>query len=82
MKTLFAGNATMVLRYGPSKGLNFATFHFFNSNLHAIVEKRREKRRTLKRRDQKSSSKNRRRTEKKRRSFRTTREEKRPGDFD
>ena len=62
VKTLFAGNATMVLRYGPSKGLNFATFHFFNSNLHAIVEKRREKRRTAE--ASKSSSKNRRRTRK------------------
>lgn len=63
VKTLFAGNATMVLRYGPSKGLNFATFHFFNSNLHAIVEKRREKRRTAE--ASKSSSKNRRRTARK-----------------
>jgi len=45
IKALFAGNATMMLRYGPSKGLNFATFHFFNSNLHAFVEKRREKKR-------------------------------------
>lgn len=60
VKTLFAGNATMVLRYGPSKGLNFATFHFFNSNLHAILEKRREKRRTAEA-SSKSSSKNRRR---------------------
>ena len=64
VKTLFAGNATMVLRYGPSKGLNFATFHFFNSNLHAIVEKRREKRRTAEA-SSKSSSKNRRRTARK-----------------
>ena len=63
VKTLFAGNATMVLRYGPSKGLNFATFHFFNANLHAIVEKRREKRRTAE--ASKSSSKNRRRTARK-----------------
>ena len=47
VKALFAGNATMVLRFGPSKGLNFATFHFFNSNLHALVEKRREKIKTL-----------------------------------
>jgi len=45
IKALFAGNTTMMLRYGPSKGLNFATFHFFNSNLHAFVEKRREKKR-------------------------------------
>lgn len=64
VKTLFAGNATMVLRYGPSKGLNFATFHFFNSNLHAILEKRREKRRTAEA-SSKSSSKNRRRTARK-----------------
>ena len=64
VKTLFAGNATMVLRYGPSKGLNFATFHFFNSNLHAIVEKRREKRRTAEA-SSKSSSKNRSRTARK-----------------
>ena len=64
VKSLFAGNATMVLRYGPSKGLNFATFHFFNSNLHAIVEKRREKRRTAEA-SSKSSSKNRRRTARK-----------------
>ncbi|CAL6270891.1 unnamed protein product [Bathycoccus prasinos] len=63
VKTLFAGNATMVLRYGPSKGLNFATFHFFNANLHAIVEKRREKRRTAE--ASKSSIKNRRRTARK-----------------
>ena len=47
VKALFAGNATMVLRFGPSKGLNFATFHFFNSNLHALVEKRRQKIKTL-----------------------------------
>ena len=64
VKTLFSGNATMVLRYGPSKGLNFATFHFFNSNLHAILEKRREKRRTAEA-SSKSSSKNRRRTARK-----------------
>jgi solute carrier family 25 (mitochondrial phosphate transporter), member 23/24/25/41 len=42
-RTLFAGNTTMVLRFGPSKGLNFATFHFFNVTLHKMAEERRKR---------------------------------------